>query len=156
MSEPNLKRIRLWYEALRSGDYKQGKETLAQVTVDNGVATWTHCCLGVATEVAVQDKAVASLINSYIYSAGLPEGHPRREKSWSAMGGLPNIVRQWYGLSIDSDEGGGGSDPFLVIDDDDHQRASNLNDNKGYTFNQIADAIARTWPEILNPEYDPS
>lgn len=58
MSIPQLKMrpevARMWVDALRSGDYKQGKHRLTTVT-DDGVE---HCCLGVLCEIAVQEGVI--------------------------------------------------------------------------------------------------
>ena len=48
MSEVNTERVKLWINALRSGEYKQIKSQLGQ----EGMG---YCCLGVACEVAIQN-----------------------------------------------------------------------------------------------------
>lgn len=44
-----------WLTALRSGEYQQGRELLAQRDADN---RWSYCCLGVLCELAVADGVV--------------------------------------------------------------------------------------------------
>jgi hypothetical protein len=42
---------RLWVDALRSGEYKQGQGGLAQLTIQDEIV---YCCLGVLCEVAIK------------------------------------------------------------------------------------------------------
>ena len=49
--EPNKENIKLWAEALESGEYKQGQGCLKR-TLPDGTAE--YCCLGVATVVAMK------------------------------------------------------------------------------------------------------
>jgi hypothetical protein len=128
----NLKRIRLWYEALRSGEFQQGRSQLASFSAasDGG---WKHCCLGVATEVAIRNNVLL--------------GNPQK-KEWYSYGAMPSPVSEWYGIA--------NSDPWLkLLNGAGHDRAACMNDIRDYSFEQIAEAIALTWPEILNEEYAP-
>jgi len=61
----NAEPKRLWLEALRSDEYKQGTDTLCTPTVDGD----RHCCLGVACEVAVK---AGIFITKKIWQAVLP------------------------------------------------------------------------------------
>lgn len=89
-----------WVEALRSGDYEQGKRRLA---VKNDGET-KFCCLGVACELAIE--------------AGLPITRVDLERSGATVIGyqqdteaslpyiekinLPHLVRDWLGLASDA------------------------------------------------------
>lgn len=108
-----------WVEALRSGEYKQGKRYLA----NDG----KYCCLGVACELAIKD--------------GVPI--ERGEESGRAFyagddATLAFPIREWLGL--DTSEGGyrrNGHDTSLAKRNDD-----------GATFEQIA-TIIESAPEGL-------
>jgi hypothetical protein len=136
----NLKRIRLWYEALRSGEFAQGTRQLAYLNpVSDG---WKHCCLGVATEVAIRASWELGVRGE------IPLGDPQK-KEWASYRAMPVSVCEWYGLDRQND-------PLLKLPNGaGYDRASFMNDIRDYSFDQIADAIARTWPEILNEEYAP-
>jgi hypothetical protein len=128
----NLKRIRLWYEALRSGEFEQGTRQLAYFSTASD--RWKHCCLGVATAVAIRGDASLGQVQT---------------TEWCHLGTMPNTVSEWYGI-------GAGGDPWLKLPyGAGYDRAACMNDIRDYSFDQIADAIARTWPEILNEEYAP-
>ena len=53
----NKELIKKWITALRSGDYKQGKGTLAKIKTNSytGEKTERYCCLGVLADVAYQE-----------------------------------------------------------------------------------------------------
>lgn len=68
----NVKNMKTWVKALRSGKYKQGK---GQLRFDN-----TFCCLGVACDISKLDK----WNKKWFYS----EEHLA----------LPHSVRDWLGL----------------------------------------------------------
>lgn len=114
-----------WVEALRSGEYKQGKGQMHNREENS------YCCLGVLCDLAVKSGAWVIVENdgpSYVMYDGLG-------------GSLPPSVEQWAGL--------GTSDPALAPADRDEedpdgeeywQEASILNDS-GLPFSQIADLI---------------
>jgi hypothetical protein len=88
---PNKERIRLWVEALESGNYQQGTGKLvrrALVLTDGdgpfGLTTVNeYCCLGVAIRVAI-DNGI---------------DNPEREEAHLGNGtALSQDVRGWYGL----------------------------------------------------------
>lgn len=129
-----------WVDALRSGDYEQGKERLARKGEDGKTK---FCCLGVLCEIALADGIVERKSydierSDYYYRA---VGNPNDESCTS----LPHDVREWAGLGWRS-----GADPLITSevytdDDSDEHPASfvELNDSAGYTFAQIADIIER-------------
>lgn len=112
--------IRKWVDALRSGEYEQGKNCLAQET-ENKIK---YCCLGVACELAYQENFVDKVVieaahgqSSIFYGASVQSGC------------LPIEVMRW--LEVDA------NDPYIHVAGD---WLSALND-EGLTFNNIADLI---------------
>lgn len=119
----NRDNIRKWVDALRSGDYGQGRHALA--------SGGRYCCLGVACDLAVKD--------------GLPIDVTERmgsdtltQRIWfdDADAILPPSVRQWLGI----DE----CDPKGIYNGEQH-KLSMLNDDGGFNFDDIADIIERTY-----------
>lgn len=107
---------RLWVEALRSGQYRQGHSALRN---DDA-----YCCLGVACEVYRQITGAGdweredSQTGRQAFRAG---------RSSSTVV-LPKLVQRWLGLVT---EGGTYNDSSLYKD----------NDEKGKTLEEIADII---------------
>lgn len=104
-----------WVEALRSGEYKQGK---AFLNVGE-----RYCCLGVACRLAIADGVAVA-----VEERG--EGHPvlyGEESGW-----VPDAVREWLGLSTDTGDytARNGRETSLA----------NRNDS-GAPFKRIADII---------------
>jgi hypothetical protein len=126
---------RLWLEALRSGRFQQGHTMLA---VDRGDGM-QFCCLGVLCEVAIE--------------AGLDLPRTERapafgvEKRSLAYGGCtvmpPEEVWEWaYGTGV-------GVGSVVITEQDEENQCERLvdkelaylNDDEGWTFEQIANAI---------------
>ena len=103
-----------WIEALRSGEYKQTK---GELRTPNG-----YCCLGVLTDLYLKkhndEWEYNERCNQYLYL--------------DCRFGLPEEVMVWADLYE--------SDPYVYTDDTDHTLA-HYNDNKDYSFEQIADLI---------------
>ena len=102
-----------WCAALRSGEYKQGKEELLYETADGP----RYCCLGVLTDLYLK--------------AGQPvefedDGDSYSVWNWDAV--LAPPVRDWAGL--------GESNPYLTP----ALAAAEINDD-GTAFPEIADLI---------------
>ena len=112
----NEENMRKWVAALRSGDYKQGRGDL-HIPDDR------YCCLGVACEISGLGKwrEYSYVIDGMDY-----------------VGDLPVPVAEWLGLPTGSS--GYGTDVELI-----DSTAISLNDRYDYTFEQIADAIERTY-----------
>lgn len=112
-----------WTDALRSGEYKQGKGLLR--TGDK------FCCLGVLCELAVQDKVVQRVpcdkddgrVFEYGNSADL------NNDGFYHTGVLPDSVAEWAGVNPR-----GKYDRGWLAQD---------NDARGLTFGQLADIIDR-------------
>jgi hypothetical protein len=103
-------RVALVVTALRSGEYKQGKNNLHSVKImPDGTRKHTWCCLGVACDAA--NKAGLEM-RRILY-----EGH---ESFDGADGYLPETVMEWFGF--------GSSDPFLETPAGGGRTASEVND----------------------------
>lgn len=132
-STPNLERIKLWVEALESRAFLQTTNQLRSEKMSDG--TFRYCCLGIATQVYAEACNVPNV--------WWKDHDPKEGDDFSY---LPVEVSQWFGFeevdpSIAMAPVGDGSDgeaPELRM-----HTASELNDDKGYTFAQIA-ALVRT------------
>ncbi len=126
----NEARVKLWIDALRSGDYKQCQDGLEYVEEDeDGVLTGEkkHCCLGVAQRVA--------LANGYT-------DRGESDLEWGAGGMDWDIAQNWYGFTVEM----GGGDPDLGdhLDTDGttmEVSCVQANDDLGWGFVTIADAL---------------
>jgi hypothetical protein len=110
----------LWVDALRSGDYTQGKGKLRG---DKG----QFCCLGVLCELAQKAGVIGEARNDYGTWVYGEDG----DRSWSS---LPGAVSEWAGLDL--------SDPRVPSPHDSLSKValSYLNDY-GKTFEEIAEYI---------------
>lgn len=103
-----------WVAALRSGEYQQGSDFLN--------CQGNYCCLGVLCDLAVKD--------------GECEWDSRGPVMRMCIDGnsvtLPQVVREWAGLPA--------ANPRLIYDDIDLP-VSELNDEIGLKFPQLADLI---------------
>jgi hypothetical protein len=123
---PNEEVIGRWVDALRSGEYSQGKGALCEFNKSN----YSYCCLGVLCELAKQDGIVVK--KEILYCNGYSEGYASYNGS---SGTLPQDVITWAGLPSGNPITWAG---FLT----------NLNDY-GMSFTEIADVIEE---EFLNVE----
>lgn len=103
-----------WVAALRSGKYQQGLGYLSR----NGC----FCCLGVLCDLAAKDGVCK-------WDASKIAGRLFIDESDVA---LPQVVREWAGVL--------SANPRLIYDDIDIP-VSELNDEIGLKFPQIADLI---------------
>lgn len=106
---------KLWVEALRSGNYPQSKGALHKTGQG-------YCCLGVLCEVV--NEAHAGFVSTM-------ESMGKRYYEGSSAD-VPEPIRNLVGIH---------SRDAAVIVDDEKVFLSELNDEAGYTFNQIADII---------------
>ena len=112
--------VKLWVEALRSGEYKQGRGTL-------GGPDLGYCCLGVACVVYEQQtgeelpKTHFSDLNAIIYRGVNLHASFR-------------VVRDWLGLTSDNGKN------MVNIDDEEYSLVY-ANDDLQLTFEEIADHI---------------
>lgn len=110
---------KLWTDALRSGEYEQGKFSLCKVSPIRGES---YCCLGVACE--VYQKHIGGLTIHQYDSVRTYQG--------SAVS-LPGIVAEWLDITT--------CGSMETEDWDGSRSLVNLNDWKGLTFSDIADVI---------------
>lgn len=128
-------RIRLLVQALRSGEYAQARNRLTAITGDGRQA---HCCLGVATVVAIAGgcETVAIPAVDHISYQDVTKRLGDIEPDWSTTR-LTQNVQQWFGL-----EG-----YTLLVAHPEGARVSpvHMNDSEGRDFGYIADAFERTF-----------
>lgn len=123
----NEGRVKLWIQALRSGEFTQARgwmETL--VDTEKGQVTG-NCCLGVATHVALR--------NGFTPQVDPEWGQVPLDWGQTAM---HQAVGEWYGFPrLDS------TDPVLVDEDgtEDNIYATGANDDLGWDFGMISNAL---------------
>lgn len=113
--------VRRWVDALRSDEYKQYQGRLAKEG-QNGLE---YCCLGVLCELAVAEGVIAEKTTNngcfgYEGANGLQAALP------------PPAVAGWVGLVGDSWE---------VEEENTNVELTSLNDDRNWTFAEIADVI---------------
>lgn len=118
-----------WVAALRSGEYRQGKNALRSFDE-------SHCCLGVACEVFRKLEGDERLPISYAPDCDHGYGYGFGFESAS----LPKIVQEWLDINSDCGEYHGavnqsGRFPTLIGHNDE------VDEFPGMDFNQIADLI---------------
>jgi len=86
--DPKVKQ--LWLEALRSGDYVQGRGQLAYI--DGSGERVAHCCLGVLCELAVKDGAIAT----YAEQGSEPSATVQR---WARLGDVDWLLDRNDGVN---------------------------------------------------------
>jgi hypothetical protein len=132
MEQPNKENIRLWVDALRSGEYEQAKRALT-VVEDDGKQK--DCCLGVACKVAIKNGV--SLALTRIREKG--EDKPALTAYNGHVDVMPTPVwHNWLGVHCSNPEIDFGEGMWLK----DHEWPSLATFNDyGFSFNQIADII---------------
>lgn len=103
-----------WLQALRSGEYQQGKGFLRRI--DN-----SYCCLGVLCDLAVKAEIIRTPL---LKASGAMYGYG----DGGSAAGLPDVVRDWAGLKSRLPVAG-------------QRELHDLNDRAGFSFAQIADLI---------------
>lgn len=125
-----------WLEALRSGNYVQGREELRPRHYSGGYA---YCCLGVLCDVYQKEtgKGEWREIGCGSWDSSFDateEGAPVTDKSWSS---LPQAVVKWAGFYTNDptvpNPKGNGKDRITL---------ANLND-AGTSFEELAEIIER-------------
>lgn len=127
---PNRENVKKWVDALRSGKYAQG---MGYLNKDG-----KFCCLGVACDLAYKDGVDVQRdqrVSDGAYTYGGQHGYP------------PTTVTEWLGLetvaaatSLDDEQ-----DIVINTPDGGYIRATEANDDDGWAFDQIADAIEKTY-----------
>lgn len=135
---PNRENIRKWVAALRSGDFAQTRGALHRAENHASGEPGGYCCLGVACEV--------SGLGSFSVRDGAPtgdglefvvEGVDYSGPHYPKTGVLPLEVMDWLGVDHDN--------PVLDAGEKGRHQAASLNDFDRLSFEQIADAIERTF-----------
>lgn len=123
-----------WVNALRSGQFKQGRSRLTTPTVDGRER---YCCLGVLCEIAVQDGVVERTdVHGEVYYGNLGD------RSSTA---LPSAVLRWAEMGDRYTDPYRTQEKYPCTDATPDYKATlvDLNDDRRYTFAQIADVIER-------------
>jgi hypothetical protein len=137
---PNKERIQLWVEALESGEYAQTVGSLHETETQvggkwrpqrdcpsyDGPVREAYCCLGVAAEVA------------------LSHGFNPAGVDWNIPCMTPELA-EWYGLEGDPLIFSGGRKRLKRIGEDEPLTAVQANDQKGWSFTEIAAAVKETY-----------
>lgn len=113
----------LWIDALRSGDYEQGKGTLTYI---GGDGKELDCCLGVLCKVAIANGVKVKVDKDL-----------DRLRYDDVTAYIPDSVMEWADMA-DGDPELAGVDPH---GDDEEASASVWNDVVGADFDLIADLI---------------
>ena len=129
---------KLWVDALRSGDYEQGKYQLAK-TGDDGVTR--YCCLGVLCDLAVKAGVIDApeiVDGSHSYADPFPFDSGYRNGT-----DLPARVLEWAGIDNPNPMIATLADSAIT---DYKVRASYANDSFQWTFERIAAEIEKNIP----------
>ena len=126
----------MWVDALRSGEYPQTRGQLQSVD-DTGMHS--YCCLGVLCDLHRRRTNAGDWDGGYYETAGVYNGD----------GGLgvdsnpevPTVaVQQWAGLKA--------ANPNVPRPNDDRLTIAELNDDRYWTFGQLAALIEEKWEEL--------
>lgn len=119
-----------WVAALRSGEYKQGYSVLRD-------GQERYCCLGVLSEIAVQDGVIAPATMDFVPDcsiSGTPVSYAYGRMRHGTV--LPDEVVEWAGLSSEN--------PTVQMSDYDYgpfrDSLAEINDAE-HSFEYIADLI---------------
>lgn len=128
--------MKKWVKALRSGKYKQGKNTLKQY---NSKGQAQHCCLGVLCELYNQEmkknKKKTLPEEVFTYDGDFPYGFIRFGDQDNI---LPSKVKKWAGMKTSNGQLPCNLGFFDLTD---------YNDG-GRKFKTISDTIEENW-EVL-------
>lgn len=139
--EVNADAIRKWVIALRTGNFKQGKGALCTLQIGaGGEKVPEHCCLGVASEVAVT-LGIIPEPTEYKTSSGT---YRRLYGAAHVMNYLPVEVAEWLGLPIN---------PELHTDHTTEWMTAAMHNDHGVTFDSIANMIEKMY--LSPPEETP-
>lgn len=121
----------MWAEALESGEYEQGRGLLTERLPD-GVER--DCCLGVLCKLAIKAGVKVEVeVRPTSDDDDAGEGSSRLGYDLN-FGVPPESVSRWAGLRP-------GQDPTIVVSWRNLTTCTELNDNREWTFTQIAAAI---------------
>lgn len=134
MMNPEIKQR--WIEALRSGEYRQGKGQLVEPGGEKGDK---FCCLGVLCDIYSRTKEGRKNKAGWVWDDEAESFFFSDGKDY-VEGILPSRVRDWAGLSY--------ADPEITDPDYGTRDLSNMNDGDGgeikpYRFKKIARLIEK-------------
>ncbi len=145
----NVERLRLWIDALRSGEYRQGQYALKSIREDGEKPS--HCCLGVACEVYIREEGQGSWDEGptgRFYFVRTDGGYKEREL-------MPVEVAEWFGF-VEPGEVEDNFDPYLPTKDlgdepfskgvaipNAEEKATVLNDESRWGFEEISWAVEK-------------
>jgi hypothetical protein len=124
----------MWVQALRSGEYKQGRTALCRVYEDGSK---TYCCLGVLCDLYQKNRAKnkKKKLNEKI----LPSSDCHNLTCFNDSSGvLPLEVKTWAGMFSPYGEHTFGKCTSLMA----------MNDSNGNPFTKIADYIEKSYKEL--------
>lgn len=150
----NKERLAIGLAALRSGEFKQGVDSLRQTVGSLEDPTFTYCCLGVLTEVALREgcpgiKRKPEIGGKIWYQVFIPpvactcsnEECEDRQGRWidGSSGVLANAVADYFGFNQ--------NDPLVPhpLMPDQSSRTSGLNDGLRLDFETIAQIFEDTF-----------
>lgn len=108
-----------WVEALRGGEYLQGKTALKRIVGENEKPR--YCCLGVLCDLYAKEKNIEWQKAESV--------DPEKQMLLNSCSYLPNDIQIWSGLNQPN--------PIIRAEFSDEQLSS-LNDIREFSFNQIA------------------
>ena len=113
-----------WVQALRSGEYKQGSYVLHNTSNNN------YCCLGVLCDIYQKEGNKFNSVSEGNWGAETDNGFENLPATFfdDRPDVLPEVVMKWADISCSS---GGCVGSNLAA----------LNDDDGYTFDEIATVI---------------
>jgi hypothetical protein len=121
-----------WVEALRSRKYKQGQGLLKCQN--------TFCCLGVLCDISgLGEWNIPDSANPDDYCNVTMGYVPTDDPCCTQSQVLPHTVARWAGIKSENGD-------YRV--DDVWYSLTELNDDRGMTFSEIADIIEELWPEL--------
>ena len=122
-----------WLEALRSGEYKQGKRTLRRIEPDGG---YSYCCLGVLCDLAVKEGVIEQPKlegNRTVYGSWDTDTN-----DWGSTAALPSKVVDWAFTKKEIQHQGR---PDLADPRPNGIHLSYWNDQRDKNFDEISDLI---------------
>lgn len=134
----NKEHVREWVDALRSGKYRQAR---GQLRDDEG----KMCCLGLACELSGTgewQELPASDLGGYVTEDTLLAYVTPSDKSWQT---LPLEVQAWLGFEPGAPWPAYDNPGVQVPEMGTMRHLAVLNDEDGFTFEQIADIIEENW-----------
>lgn len=155
MVSVNKERVQLLVDALRSGEFRQGKNVLRDVKGNPTQAY--HCCLGVATEIALRNGLQIERpdrvgIEDEDFSDAVEEA---RSYPWDmSEQTMCAPVAEWFGLDqnpvLVGQRDTGHDEPDVL-----KEQATYWNDNGDADFSEIADMFEATYVTETTPLTNP-